>query len=340
MSPRLRLALFLAGAALLALLLSRIGPAALAGDIARTGWWLLPMTLLYLPIYALNTRTWQLILDEGLPPREPHPHQRPPFHHLLALTVSGFAINYLTPVVSLGGEPYRAAAIAPRVGAGKAAGSVVVFTILHALGILFLWVSAIIAALITLRPSIPATLALLALGCIIVALAVFLFNRLRRGGILATVALLRRLPLLRRQAERLEGRTETLEALELQLTRFYRHDRRRFFQALTLEFLAYTLTTLEYWFIFLSLDLPLGPGDAFLVGAAYSLLRNLLFFIPFELGTREAGLYALMALVAGDGGSGVAAGIATRIREVVWIAVGLLLLWAYTPTPADHAGGV
>lgn len=327
MSRRLQLTLFAVGAALLAFLLHRIGTATLATDIARTGWWLLPIALSYLPVYALNARSLQLILAD-------EPRQLP-YRRLLAITVSGFALNYLTPILSLGGEPYRAAAIAPWVGSGKAAGAVIVFTILHALANLLFWLSAIAAALLILRPALPATLVLLALGALIAAFAAFLFERLRKGGVVSFLALLRHVPLLRRVAGRLAARGEALAAIDLQITGFYRRDRRRFVHVLALEYLARLTTSLEYWFIFLSLGLPLGPGYAFLISAAYSLIRNLLFFIPFELGSREGGLYALLQLVAGAGGSGIAAGIITRVRELAWIAVGLLLLWARAPAPAE-----
>jgi hypothetical protein len=331
MSRRLHLALLLGGAILLAFLLHRIGPTTLATDIARTGWWSIPIALLYLPVYALNTRTWQLILDD-----DEHNSRRPPFHRLFAITITGFAINYLTPVVSLGGEPYRAAAIAPWVGTGKATSSVIVFAILHALGNLLLWLSGIAAAILVLRPPLPATLALFALGALIAILAALLIVRLRDGGVVALVALLRRVPLLGRRAENLSTRIQVLEAVDLQIRTFYRRGRWPFLQALTLEYLARSLGTLEYWLIFLSLGLPLGPGHAFLIGASYSLLRNILFFVPFELGTREGGLYALMELITGDGGSGVATGIVSRIRELAWITVGLLLLWARVRAPAEH----
>jgi uncharacterized protein (TIRG00374 family) len=326
MSRRLQLALSLVGAALLTFLLGQIGLAALASDLARTGWWLVPISLVHLPVYALNALAWQLTLAEQ--PR------RPPYHRFLTITISGFAINYLTPIVSMGGEPYKVAAVARWVGTRQATGSVILFTMLHALSHLILWLTAVIAALIILRPPPVLTAALMVLGASLAALTALAFALHRKGGVEDLVALLRRAPLLGRLARRLDAHHEILAEIDRQITDFYHRDRRRFFQALALEYIARALSTLEYWFIFLSLNLPLGPGHAFLVGSFSSLILNLLFFIPFELGSKEGGLYALLELIARDGGAGLAGSIISRLRELAWIAMGLLLIWAgATPAP-------
>jgi uncharacterized protein (TIRG00374 family) len=319
MNRRIQYLLFLAGAAILAVLLNRIGPAALATDIARTGWWLLPITLIYLPVYALNAVAWHLTLagERG----------RPPFPRLLAITISGFAINYLTPVISLGGEPYKVAAIAPHVGGRRATGSVIVFTMLHAFSHLLIWLTAVVGALLALTPPPAFATVLVVLGVIISALTAFIFARHRKGVLEGLVDLLGRVPLLRRLARRLEVHREALEDIDRQITDFYHLDRRRFWLALVLEYVSRALSMLEYWFIFLSLGIPLGLGHAFLIGAFSSLIMNILFFMPFELGSKEGGLFALFELIAGRGATGVTASIVSRLRELAWIVVGLLLIW-------------
>lgn len=319
MSRRFQYILSLAGAAILTLLLSRIGLAALADDIARTGWWLLPITLIYLPVYALNALAWHLTLASE--------RGRPPFPRLLAITISGFAINYLTPVVSLGGEPYKVAAIASQVGGRRATSSVIVFTMLHAFSHLLIWLTAVAGALVALRPPPALAAVLVVLGVVLAALTVFIFARHRKGVLEGLVDLLGRVPFLDRLAQRLEGRREVLADIDRQITDFYHLDRRRFWLAIAVEYISRALSMLEYWFIFLSLGIPLGVGHAFLIGAFSSLIMNILFFMPFELGSKEGGLFALFELIAGRGATGVTASIVSRLRELMWIAVGLLLIW-------------
>ncbi len=123
MSRRARLLLFAGGSALFAYLISRIGLAALIADAAETGWMFLPILLLYGFVYACNAAAWRLILA-GEP-------RRPSFWRLYAVTASGFALNFVTPMVNVGGEPFKIAAVAPWVSTRRAAGSVLIHNVLR-----------------------------------------------------------------------------------------------------------------------------------------------------------------------------------------------------------------
>jgi len=97
-SRRLQTAVFLLGAAVFAVLINHIGVRRLADDLARLGWLVVPMVALHALVYALNAAAWQVILA-----REP---DRPSFRYTYAITVSGFALNFMTPVLAVGGEAY------------------------------------------------------------------------------------------------------------------------------------------------------------------------------------------------------------------------------------------
>lgn len=99
MSQRARLGILLLGLALFVYLIVRIGLRTLAADAAATGWWIVPILLVYGVVYAGNALAWRIVMA-GEP-------GRPSFLQTYALTISGFALNYLTPVVSLGASPTR-----------------------------------------------------------------------------------------------------------------------------------------------------------------------------------------------------------------------------------------
>src|SRR5207245_11630875 len=86
---------------------------------------------------------------------------RRPFWRAWAITVASFSLNYTSPLVNVGGEPFKIAAVAPWLGLRRAAGSAVIYQMLHTLGMLLSCLTAVVLGLIFL-PHAPVIVALLA----------------------------------------------------------------------------------------------------------------------------------------------------------------------------------
>src|SRR5438105_8088759 len=114
-SRRLQALLFVVGSAVFPYLVARIGVAALLADARRTGWMFVPILLLYGAVCACNAGAWWLVMA-GEP-------SRPPFWRRGAITVASFSLNFMTPLVHVGGEPFQIAAVGPRPGPRRASGS-------------------------------------------------------------------------------------------------------------------------------------------------------------------------------------------------------------------------
>lgn len=317
MTRRIQLGLFLLGAVLFALLVRRVGPSRIVDNAAAVGWLFLPILLLYAVAYACNAAAWRLTMGDGA---------RPGFWRAYAITVSGFSLNFVTPMVNAGGEPFRIAALATWLGRRGAAGSVVLHRMLHSLALLLVWLTALLLALGMLPRTTPVVAPIAAALAGVAALAALVLTGHQRGGLTRLLDLLHRVPLLHRLARSLEPRRPALVEIDRQIAGFYRASPGRFWTALGFEYLSRSLWMVEYWLICLGVGLHATFAQAFLIGGLSSLAQNALFFVPYEMGTKEGALYALFALAGLDPRAGVYTAIVSRARDLLWIGGGLGLL--------------
>ena len=97
-----------------------------------------------------------------------------PFWKVYKLTVSGFALNYATPVGLMGGEPYRIMELTPYVGASKATSSVILYVMMHIFSHFCFWFCSIFLYL-ALRPVDIAMGTMLAVVGVVSLLAIYFF---------------------------------------------------------------------------------------------------------------------------------------------------------------------
>lgn len=323
MTRALRLLVFAAGAALLVWLIARVGVSTLLDDARRMGWMILPILGLWAVVYVAYAAAWHLTLD-GAP-------GRPPFREILRHSISGFALNYLTPVLAWGGEPYKAAAVSNAVGGRRASASVLAYNLIHTLSHLLLWLLAFLVAALWLPRALagpPGSVraAALAAGAIVVAIGGCLIAIWRRGFVLPATRALLRVPPARAIAGALRLRADSAAGVDADVVAVARERPGRLALAVLVDFLGRAAATLEFWLVFASVGAPQPLWMAFLIGGLSTLLLTVLFFIPYEVGAREGGLYLLFQLLGLDPSLAVFSVIVIRFREICWIGAGLALV--------------
>lgn len=317
MNKFVRFGAFALGITLLTILVIHSGPALLWQSVSGSAWVVGPLVALWGIVYACNARAWQLLIPN-----------RPPeftFWRAYLLSISSFAMNFATPIFSFGGEPLKVSGATPLLGTRCAVGSVVGFRFLHALSHIIVFLTAVIPAAILL-PHTPAIFAMLTVGALAFAGAAFFLLSQHRDGIFERgVALLGKLGPLRRLATRLEQNRGRLQELDRELTAIHAVPG-QFKWALATEVAGRIVCTFEYTIIFYGLGLGLDFPRAYVVANMSSLITNMLFFIPFELGSKEGGAYVVFAWLGLDPKLGTSAALLSRVRELSWMAIGLVAL--------------
>jgi uncharacterized protein (TIRG00374 family) len=316
MNRPLRALALAAGAAILALLVRQVGVETLLEGARAVGWWVVPLVALHAVVYGLNTLAWWITLA--------HEPGAPPLRTLFRIMIVGFAINFLTPIVNAGGEPYRIAALTPWIGTRRAAGSVLQYAMLHALSSLLMWLTAIATALTLRGVDTRLRWALGGLALVIVLALLAVRSGHRHGFVtrLTTWIARRRLG---RLSEWLARREADFEAVDAQLIALHRDQRGRLTAAIAVDYLSRLVAVGELLIVASAVGHAMSWTAATMISGLSALAVNIFFILPYEMGSREGSLYALFALAGVPASVGMIAAVLTRIREIAWCVLGLLL---------------
>jgi uncharacterized protein (TIRG00374 family) len=313
-----RIAFFVFGVAVFTYLVVRFGVDQIAMNIHRAGWSLLYVILVWFAIYLLNAVAWKLVLGgQG---------KKVTFVQLFMVTVSGFVINYITPLIALGGEPYKVKALSGVLGGQQSLSAVVLYRMVHLLGHMVLLLVGIIAAILFL--SLPMYInGILGGTALLIFLIIMLTLIGHRDGIFKKFEnVLTKVPLLRRFTQGLHKYQADLQEMDRIITDVYHNDRGRFILAVVCEFCSRICMGIEVYLVLHGIDVETTIVSALFLYVVYSVIINLLFFIPLNLGAREGGLALGLGSLALPPLLGVYLGIVMRIREFFWILIGLLFI--------------
>lgn len=326
--------LFILFLALFGFLVYQSDPHLLWQNLQQMRWTLLGCVLVWGIGYLLNAGSFGIIL--GIYGRPPRPTE------VLRLTIAGYAINYVTPFGLLGGEPYRVWQLRKTMGTEAATSSVLLYAMMHVCSHFLFWLLGCLLALCYL-PALNTPLTLVLLGIVVLCLlAIGLFSKAyRHGGVQALFNRLERWPGVGKPIGRWHATHYTqLGNIDAGIGLLLQQHRQRFWSALGLELLSRMVNVLEIVLILQALHTLVGSplyASAYLVVAFSSLFANLLFFSPLQMGTREGGiLLVLQQLLPAAGYTAllpvaVSISLATRLRELVWIGIGLLLTLGQHP---------
>lgn len=250
------------------------------------------------------------------------------FGHLFTIKITGDAINPITPLGFMGGDPVRFSMLKKKMPGAISAVSVVLDRTLQSLAIVILLMITLVIA--PFRLDLPASWKIFfPVMTISMALVLwFTIHHQRKGLFVRLSHVAKKLGV---SPHKIDSVREELHHIDQRLLKFYHHSPGRFAAVFFCHLAGRLALVFEIYVIAKLLGTPL-HFDGALFMAMLSLLINVFFvFVPGAMGVMEGGYGALGILLKIGATSGVAIQLVRRLRAVFWILIGIVFVLAYFP---------
>ena len=305
--------------------------------LCHAGYWLIPIIGVWLIIYAVNAWSWYTIISSKIAGTDEHVG----FWRVYRLTITGYALNYATPVGGLGGEPYRIMELSKDISTEHATSSVILYAMMHFFAHFWFWFSSIFIYLalaavgdLPINTAIATLLGIIIVFCLV---AFYIFSKGYRNGLVVNVlSWIGHIPGLKGWSRRFRERhADSLQNIDQQIAALHAEDKRAFYKSLVLEYLSRVIQSSEVLFMLLLFGIDNGGGfsgllitylHSILIVSFTTLFANLIGFLPMQLGVQEGGFVLSIAALGLSAALGIFVSIICRVREIIWIAIGMLLM--------------
>ena len=297
-----------AGLAIVVILIVRVGSdEALAAAARALGWRSLLVCLPFALIMAVDTLGWRYAFA----------YDRVPFLRLMAAKIAGESVSVMTAVASVGGDAIKVWFLRPHVPYRESVASVIIAKTTITLSQALFLLMGVVAALAL---AVDARLVRAMLWLLLVELV-------GAGGFLAVqlAGVVTRGARLLKRFKKLQS-LAAAENLDRTLQLFYRREWRRFALSVGFYLLGWIMGAFETWLFLRVLQIPASLTTALVIETLGSAVRFATFFIPGSLGALEGANTAAFAALGFGAQAGLAFSLLRRLRQVVWIGLGVLVL--------------
>ncbi|HRZ97941.1 MAG TPA: lysylphosphatidylglycerol synthase transmembrane domain-containing protein [Paludibacter sp.] len=310
---------FIIGVAILFFMAYKLGFTTIMDNLSQTGWWFLAILSIWILVYYTNALSLSIIIGVGN-----NEQKKVSNWHLFKLTISAYAINYITPL-GIGGEPYKVLELRSNLGTHKATSSVLLYIMMHYVSHFIFWFLSV-PLFLTIVPVIPASIKII-LWAIIIGSVILIYSGFtvyKKGIIGKAIKLGCKLPFVGRRIRIYKVRNqERIEEMDFLIGDLYNNNKKKFFLSLGVELLSRYISCLEVYFMIMPMSFEISFIQCILIVSFATLVANIFFFAPMQMGVREGGFALAVSFLSIPAGLGVYIGLCTRIRELFWILIGI-----------------
>ncbi len=298
--------------------LRHFGLAQVLDYVGLVGWGLLFTITLEAVARVFNTLGWRVTIRDcprGLS-----------FFELFGARISGEAVDYVTPSAQLGGQLLMAMMVRRKLPMAHGLATVAVAALAESVGqILFITAALLISLPLgwhlhgLLWPVIGGFAVAVGL-----AIGFYLVQVKRPFALLWRAVDKLDLPMMRGDEVR-----RAADEADAMLLDFYAHQRPRLVASCLCYLVAWSMGPIEIYVLLHLLYEPATVQTVLLVEALGLLIERATFMIPAKLVSQEGGKALILAMLGYSAGVGFAIGFLRRIKEMVWVMLGLGTLAAH-----------
>ena len=306
------------GLLLLGFLVGTLGLSQILRNLGVMGWSFGLVLMLAFGWHVSNSIAWSFAF--------PADAFRPRLVSLFMSKLAGEAVNQLTPLANLGGEPLKAYLLRQQSPTSRGLASVVINKTAQVLtGLAF---TAIGLSLVILYWDLPQSVPLpvqVGLAVLFIAAAGLLLAlwREQRHMFSSLLGFVRRFGI---RLDVIERRVAKAVRIDENISSFYQQNKIRFCLVLAFHACGWLLGACETWVILRGLGEGVDFKIAFLITSLTVIINSLFFFMPSNIGVLEGGQVFLFLTLGLDPAVGLSLGIVKRMRKILWITVGWLFL--------------
>jgi uncharacterized protein (TIRG00374 family) len=325
-----RTAAAVSGIALLACLISRVGPGRLLENISALGWGLALIVALGGVAHLIKTWAWRLALTDC--------RGRVSFSRMLQLRLASEAAGQAGALGLVFGEGLRVSALGKNIPINSRISSVTLDrTMFIASGAIVSIVGVVVALLLMPLPHMlrlyAALFALISFGLLLVV----------------TLAMLNRWPFVSRSARvfcrftflryRVEAKLPLIHSVEKKLFDFHRYMPGAFWASLALNLACHGMALFEVYLILLLMGVKIGLSGALIFEVFTKLVNVVGTLNPGNLGSYEGGNMLIAKMFGLTGALGLSVALTRRLRAIFWTAVGGLCLLLLSKSKTHDSSG-
>lgn len=326
-----QLLFLLLGLLLLVGMVARVGVRALLAQALGIGWYFVAIVLLFSAVHLLRAFSWRLCLNE--------PGRGMRFGSLCGLWLAGEAVSHLSFAWS--GEAFRALTTRPAISLERGLSAQLVSRVLYAYASLW-WVA---AGLVLAWQAVgrEGTLdSIVFLGTLVTAALLVLTTAALLAGGGTITPLTQWLARLGWQNSLLTPMVNFLRVLESDLAVLAARERRVLGYLLGVNLVAAFAGVVEVYLVLRGLGVPVSLSGSAIIEAFNKLLALCGYFVPGNIGVREAGNVLILQLFGFAAVAGLNLALIRRARALVWVAVGAVVVlrlglapWVLSARPAE-----